>query len=70
MQFMIALYPFETANRYEVSLAVGDKIQIEEEIKGWYKGTVVQSQRNPDNVQKKGTFPGKDIPFLQHNDKL
>ncbi len=33
-----ALYHFEGFNRFEIPLQVGDKIKIEEEIKGWYKG--------------------------------
>jgi hypothetical protein len=32
------LYEFEGFNRFEIPLEVGDRIKIEEEIKGWYKG--------------------------------
>lgn len=51
----LALYAFKGDGKNELSLEVGDRLKIEEETKGWFKGCSLV------NPTKRGIFPANYV---------
>lgn len=58
------MYPYKADGKFEISLEVGEKLKIEEEIKDWYKGSSLTFPN------KKGIFPANHVKYGDSLDSL
>jgi hypothetical protein len=61
-RFAVALYFYTAGSKHELSLNIGDQIQVEEETEGWYRGYLIKSATSSPN--KKGIFPRSYVKLL------
>eukprot|EP00026_Physarum_polycephalum_P000320 Phypoly_transcript_00320.p1 GENE.Phypoly_transcript_00320~~Phypoly_transcript_00320.p1 ORF type:complete len:1049 (+),score=204.31 Phypoly_transcript_00320:149-3295(+) len=61
-KFAVVLYFYTAGSKHELSLNIGDQLQVEEETDGWFKGFLVKSATSSPN--KKGIFPKSYVKLL------
>jgi hypothetical protein len=56
--FHLALFPYTASGRFEVSLEIGEKLKLDEETNGWFRGASISSA-----TSKKGIFPANYVKY-------